>query len=126
MGIYDEMRDVTAEVMRDFDQSRGTGERNDGLWYIDMVPGTGPADDPGPSTEKPYKLDGAARGVSFKYKNDAGILTTDLQLSCAARDDMTPKATGFIDMDGVRHKIVRIDNVPPVGVTVAHRIFFRK
>jgi hypothetical protein len=29
-------------------------------------------------------------------------------------------------MDGVRHKIIQIVNLPPVGITAAHTLIFRK
>jgi hypothetical protein len=126
MSIYDDMRGVASDLIGEFDQSKGTGEESDGLWYVAVVPGTGPADDPGPSTPTRTKLDATARGVSFKYVDNSLILATDLQLTTPAREGFAPNMKGRIEMDGASYKIVAIHNVPPSGVTVTHRIFFRK
>jgi hypothetical protein len=130
--FYQEMRGVAQNVLRDFDQREGDGSaQTDGLWYIGMTPGAGPADEPGAPTPVPFKLEGAARGVAFKFIGSPGangttIVATDMQCTVAAKDGFEPTMTGFIDMDGVRHKIMSIVNLPPVGVTVAHTLIFRK
>lgn len=125
--FYAEMRGVAQNVLRDFDQRSGDGSSQaDGLWYIGMTPGNGPDDEPGDPTPVPFKLEGAARGVAFKFIGANGIVATDLQCTVAAKDGFAPAMTGFIDMDGVRHKIMQIVNLPPVGITVAHTLIFRK
>lgn len=126
MTFYGEMNDIAAELLSEFDQSRGTGAADDGLFYVQVTPGTGPVDAPGDPTETAFKLDAVARGVAFKYVDNSLIVQTDLQLTTPARPDVVPAVNGFIRMDGVQHKIVRVDNIPPCGETVAHRIFFRK
>lgn len=118
VGIYEELQGVVGEVMAEFKQGV--------IKYVKVTPGNGPADDPGPSTPTPYTLDAAARGVSQKYVTTGLAVATDLQLTMAVRSDVTPDVTGFIEMDGVSHKIVRVDNIPPAGVPVAHVIIFRK
>jgi hypothetical protein len=121
------MRAVTQDVLREFDQRKpGVDTQADGLWYIGMTPGAGPADEPGEPTPVPFRLEGAARGVAFQFIDGTTIVASDLQCTVAAKDGFAPAMTGFIDVDGSRHKIIRIVNLPPVGVTVAHTIIFRK
>jgi hypothetical protein len=128
MMFYQEMQAVATDVLRDFDQSEGSGDADDGLWFIKVIPGTGPDDDPGPATESAFKLLGAARGVSAKYVDNSLILASDMQMTAAydPRIDPNTDTNGFVRMDGVRYKVRRIDNIPPAGVTVSHKIFFGK
>jgi hypothetical protein len=130
MSFYLDMQNVASDVLRDFDQSLGSGNPDDGLWFIKTIPGNGSADDPGPSTDAdPFKLDGAAQGVSFKYVDNALILASDFQATVAVHPELIgdeDDVKGFVRMDGARYKVRRVDNIPPSGVTIAHRIFFGK
>lgn len=118
MSIYDEMQDIARDVLGEF--------RQEGLRYIRVTPGTGPKDDPGPAVVTPFDIDAAARGVAFKYVNGSTIVTTDLQLTMAVRDDVTPDMHGFVEAGGKRCKVIAVQPIPPTGVTVAHVVIFRK
>jgi hypothetical protein len=118
MSFYDEMQEIASEVIDEFKQGS--------IQYVRMTPGNGPPDDPGPAVPKTYELSAVARGVSYKYVDKSTIVATDLQLVMKVRPDVTPDMLGFIVMDGVKCKIVSVMNIPPAGVTVAHRIIFRK
>lgn len=126
MSFYGEMRDIAASLLKEFDQSNGTGEKTDGLWYVEVKPGSGPADDPGEPSEVWHKLDGVSRGVSREYVDDANILKSDLQGTFAVIPDVMIKAPGYIAADGRKYSIVRLDRIPETGEPVAYRIFFRK
>lgn len=122
MSIYDDMQSLASDVLGEFDQG--------GIFYLAMVaPVGGTPDDPGEPVATSFKLDGVARGVKMKYVDGTSILASDMQTTVAVRDDIAPDLTGFIALgsaDGPRHKVVRVDPIPPVGTTVANRIFFRR
>ncbi len=121
MSIYDEMRVIAQDVMSDEDFKQGT------IVYVAITPGSGPADDPGAARETPYELaGGVARGVQFKYVDNSTIVASDLQVTFADTDDFTPEMTGFVTIDGVPHKIMRIVRKPAAGIAVAWTLIVRK
>lgn len=118
MALYDDMREVARDVIGEFAQGSPV--------YVHVTPGNGPADEPGKPITKEYPLAGVARGARFKYVQRGLALATDLQITMAARDDVTPDMNGFIKVGEDRLKIVAIDTIPPIGVAVTHVIMFRK
>lgn len=125
--FYEEMQGIASGLLQEFDQSRGTGQQNDGLWYVRLTPGSGPAHNPGEPQQTPYKMNGAGKSVAFKYVDDTNIFRSDRQATFAVRSDgIKPELTGYILADGVKHKIIDIKQIPPTGVPVAHVVIFRK
>lgn len=126
MAFYDEMQDVAADVLKEFKQGV--------IKYIDIEPGSGPVDDPGEPVEKSYTLDGAARGVKYKYVQGGLAVASDLQVtsSVKATDEnnlqvsLNPKLNGFVEIDDVRYKIVQVLPKPAAGTTVAFTLIIRK
>ena len=115
--FYADMQNVAREILGEFAQGSPL--------YVSETPGTGPADDPGAPTVVEIPFDGAARGVSFKYVDNAHIVATDLQITMPA-GGVTPTMEGAIKIDGVRYKIVEIKTIPPIGTPVVHVVIFRK
>lgn len=118
MSFYDEMQKVASDVLSEFKQ--GT------IKYVEIVAGSGPADNPGPSTPASYDLDAVAKGVSFKYVRDGLALSTDLTVTAAVRSDVTPNMKGFIEIDGVRYKIVQDISTPAAGTRAVWKFIVRK
>lgn len=126
MSFYDDMQNVAADVLKDFKQGV--------VKYVDVTPGTGPVDDPGEPTEEEFTLDGTANGVKFKYVQNGFAVASDLQIvsSLKAKDangaDVTlkPNMRGFLVVDDVKYKIVKILPKPAAGTTVAFVFIFRK
>jgi len=130
MSIYDDMQSIASNLLREFDQG--------GIWFIRMVPGDGPADDPGEPVPETHKLDGAARGVKMKFVDGTNILASDLQASVAVHSAIRPdepdtyvaltgkNATPDQALAAPRFKVVQIDQVPATGTPVSFRIFFRR
>jgi hypothetical protein len=132
-NFYQDMQGIASDLLKEFDQTNPgipaspQAVGGNGIYYVGMVPGTGPADNPGPPQEAaPIKLDAVARGVSFKYVDGANVVTTDLQATMAVRSDMTPQMPGFMIVDGKRHKIVEVKQKPAAGIPVAYTVIFRK
>lgn len=124
-GFYSDMQNIASGLLSDFDQSRGSGQQNDGIWYVAVTPGNGPADHPGAPTETYHKLNGVARGVSQKYVDGTLILATDEQCTVAIVPGLSINVTGFIERDGKRCKIVKVMTIPPAGEPVATVIIYR-
>lgn len=116
--IYDEVQKIATDVLTEFDQ----GE----IYYVELVPGNGPADDPGPAVLTRHKVRGVARGVKFKYIQNGTAIASDMQTVFAVSDKFTPDMSGFIDIGASRYKVVQVMPIPPAGVTVAHRVIFGK
>ena len=118
MGFYDEMQAAASEVLKEFKQGV--------IEYVNVVPGSGPADNPGPATETFIVLDAVASGAKFKYVSTGLALASDLQVVMAVHPDITPKMNGFIRIDGVRYKIVQVVDIPAAGTAVVYTLIVRK
>lgn len=114
--FYEEMQGVAASLLAEFQQGS--------ISYVELTPGSGPADDPGQSTETVYALTATARGVLFKYVV-GDVVASDLQLTMPG-GGVEPKMKGFIRVDGKRYKIVQIMRNPAAGTPVAWVVIFRK
>lgn len=115
--FYREMQAVATDLLGEFKQGV--------IEYVSLTPGNGPADDPGPSQETVTPVDAVARGVKFKYVDGSNVLATDQQLTMPG-NGVEPQPTGFVRIDGVRHKIVQIVRKPAAGIAVAFTVIFRK
>ena len=119
MTIYDEMRDIASDLLQEFKQGV--------IHHVRIVPGSGPADDPGPSTTViTLLIGGVARGVSYKYVKDGLALSTDKTVTFPVVDGLTVEMRDFIDIDGERHKIVQDISVPAAGARVVYKFIIRK
>ena len=117
--IYQEMQKVTQDVMSEFNQGV--------IQYVSLTSGDGPADNPGLPVETVTTLKGAtARNVSSKYVDGTIIFMTDVQVNMAVQTDVTPQIDDFVNIDGVRHKIIKPMTVPEAGTPVAHILIVRR
>lgn len=118
MGFYDEMRAVASDVFAEFQQ--GT------IRYIGLMPATGGTpDDPGEPTETATVLNATAVPVSTRYIDGTIITGTETQVSMP-NDDVVPEMSGFVEIDGLRYKIVRIMARPAAGVPVSFTLIVKR
>lgn len=118
MSIYTELQSVTKEIMSEFSQGA--------VQLVKITGGAGPIDNPGASTETLHTLDASAVGVSSQLVRDGLAVETDLMVTSSVVDGVTPTETDFIDIDGIRHKIVKDMSTPAAGVKVAWKFIVRK
>jgi len=121
MTFYQEMQNLANDLLSDPDFKQGVIE------YVRIVPGSGPADNPGPLTPVKTELPGGVvKGVSFKYVKDGLALSTDLTVTVPVHPDITVDMRDFIDIDGTRLKIVQDISSPAAGTRVVWKFIVRK
>jgi len=121
MNFYEEMQNVATEILTDPEFKQGT------IHYVKLTPGAGPIDNPGPSTSVATLMPGGvAKGVSFKYVKDGLALSTDLTVILPVPAGLTSDMKDFIDIDGVRYKIVQDISTPAAGTRVVWKFIVRK
>lgn len=121
MSIYDEMQGVASELLGEFKQGI--------IQYIRIVPGSGPVDNPGPSTQVATTINATARGVDQKYVGTTAqdgklIVATDKTVVMPA-DTVKPDITGFVSIDGKRAKVMSVEPRPAAGVAAVYILVVR-
>lgn len=116
MTIYDDMLGTANSLLSDFKQGKIE------IGATSAIEGATPLDAPTITTSW-VEYDGVARGVSAQFVDNLTILGTDLMAILQA--DATAASGGLCRLDGVVRNIVRVDNIPAVGVAVAKRVFIR-
>lgn len=116
--FYDEMRAVASDVFAEFKQ--GTIE------YVTMQPAAGSTpDDPGDPVVTVIPLNATAKPVSQRYVDGTHITGSEVEIAMP-NDGVTPQMTGFIRIDSVTHKIVRIMARPAAGTPVSFNLIVKR
>lgn len=119
MSIYDDLQTVTSEIMTEFKQG-----------LIQLVqfkyPEDSTGDDPGEPEEVLIELNGTIKGVSYKYLKDSFITVSDKEVTSAVINDVQPSENDFIEIDGVRYKILQFQPLPSAGTACAWKFIVRK
>lgn len=123
MSIYTEMQKIADELLSDPEFNQGGPGK---IEYVRVVPGSGPVDNPGPSTFVSVAVSGVCRGVSGKYVRDGLAIASDRQVTIPVIASITPNMRDFFDIDGIRHKIVEDISTPAAGVRVVWKFIIRK
>lgn len=120
MNIYDEMRGVANEVFAEFKQ----GE----VKYVAVTTTAGVSPDEPASTGETVSdpLNTTARTVSTKYVDGTHIVQSDKQVNMPNNGVTEPKMSGFLLIDGVRHKIIEIMPRPAAGTPITWTIIARR
>lgn len=116
MGFYDDMQSVASDILTQFQQ----GVVN----YVQIVPGNGPVDNPGPSTKNRFVIPSTATGVQFKYIGGL-VVASDLQVVAPVDPRYVPDMKGFVEVDGKAYKIVAVKPIPPAGTPVVNVLITR-
>lgn len=116
--FYTDMQSVASEIMAEFKQ--GT------VNLVQLTTGAGAADNPGAPTETTTSLNATVRGVSFKYVMEGLAVKSDLEVTAAVVAGKTPNKNDFIEIGGVRHKIIQDVSVPSTGIKAIWKFIVRK
>lgn len=117
MTLYDDMQGVFAELAPEFSQGV--------IRYIDVTPGAGKLWKPGAASEVATVVKGFARGVSTKFIMRGLAVAGDNQVTFPG-GSVVPDMDGYMEIDGVREKIVNIIKKPNAGTVVAWTVITRK
>lgn len=123
MSIYDDMRQVTSEVIGEFKQGS--------IAYVELQPQAGATpDNPGAPVPVSYPVNGVTRPVEFKYVDGTDIVQSDEEFTIAALDaeraGFTPAMEGYATIDGERAKIVGIKRIPAAGDPITFVVIVRR
>lgn len=122
MAFYEDMQKLASSVMKEFKQ--GSVKL---IQYSETKGGT--LDEPSELAEKVYNLDATVSGVSFKYLINSYAVASDLTVTAGVIQGVTPTINDFIEIEGVRHKIIRDISAAPNAVNgkpVVWRFICRK
>lgn len=116
--FYSDMRAIASDVLGEFKQGV--------IVYVALErPEGSTPDDPGTAVPVPTTINATARPVSTKYIDGTHIIGTETEVTMP-NDGTTPTMDGFVDIDGVRHKIVRIMQRPAAGVPVVFTLIVKR
>lgn len=118
MTFYSEMQGIASKLLKEFNQG------NINLIKFESVDGN--VDEPIEQIEKVYPLKGVAKGVSYKYLKEGFNAITDFEVTVAVDNNITPNINDFLEIDGVKYKIIQDISVPAAGLRVAWKFIVRK
>jgi len=119
MGFYDEMQGIATDLLTEFNQ--GT------VQYEELIPGSGPPDNPGEPTLTPRTIAGAtSKAASFKYVDGTHIKQTDVEVTFNVIPNLVVDDLDYLLLDGKRAKIIEVMPIPQTGVTVVYKVFVRR
>ena len=122
MSIYDDLRVIASNVIRDFAQGS--------IAYVELQPQAGATPDaPGVPVPQSYPINGVTRPVEFKYVDGTDIVQTDEQFTIAALDaetaGFTPSMEGYATIDGAKAEIVGLKRIPAAGDPITYVVIVR-
>ena len=122
MNFYQEMQKVAGSVLKQFKQGD--------IKLYHYIEGTGGTlDEPAELVEKIYNLDATVSGVSYKYLINSYAVASDLTITAAVINGVEISINDFIEVQGVKHKIIRDISPAPSSVNgkpVVWRFICRK
>lgn len=118
VSFYEEMQKVATGVLKEFAQGV--------VSYVTFTNSGGTPDDPGEPVPVVHSINAAVRGVAYKYIDGTNIVASDGQLTMPVTPGLTPTDKGFIDVDGKRHRIMSVQQIPAAGTPVAYIIIFKR
>lgn len=119
MSIYDDLRPVAAEILSEFKNPAV-------IKFVKRTSGTGAGDAPGAYSEVEHTLDAVSSGVPFKYRRDDFTTGSELMITAAPVDGVTPDLKDFIEVDDVRYKILQDISKPATGEPIVWKFIVRK
>lgn len=123
--FYSELQDVASEVLGEFKQGTILLIRSSEAAADVNTPWT-----PGTTTNASYVLDAVAEGVKQRFIDGTLVNASERKITCSpvAKLDgvsvtITPTTKDVISIDGQRHEIKRVDQIPAAGIPVIFEIF---
>lgn len=117
MAFYDDMQAIARDVLTQF--------RQGAVNYVQIVPGNGPVDNPGPATKIRFTIPATATGVQYRYVQLGLAVASDLQVIAPVDPRFVPDMKGMVEVDGKSYKIVAVKPIPPAGTPVVNVLIIR-
>jgi hypothetical protein len=117
VDFYSDMQGIASGLLTEFKQGVTR--------FIALTPGIGSPDNPGTPIETIHDFDGTVRGVRFRYIDGSQIFATDIQTTAPGTLPIAD-ATGFLEVDGKRFKVIKVIAKPAAGLPVTFDIIARK
>lgn len=122
MSFYQEMQNIASSLLKEFKQGS--------VKLVQLVESANEnsLDEP-ELVEKVYDLNATISGVNYKYLIDSYAVASDLTVTAGVIPNVNVTINDFIDIDGVRHKIIRDISPAPTSVNgkpVVWRFICRK
>lgn len=119
MSFYDEMQSVGSSILKQFNQG--------GLKLIQFEYNqTDNPDAPEETAEKVYDLEGVAKGITFQYQQMGYSVSTDLEVIASVVEGVMPSENDFVEVNGIRYKLIKDLSVPGAGTKVVWKFIVRK
>lgn len=124
MAFYDQMQGLSTQLLTDFNQGV--------IELVQLTPGNGPPQNPGPPTSVTTLLKGTAsaafsvRGASKTYQDGTTVLAGDVKVISKVIAGIDPKPGDKIKLDGALYNIIQFNKIPETGTTVAWTFFVRR
>lgn len=119
MSIYNDLQNVATGLLKEFKQ--GSIELVQFVHSENSTP-----DNPGKSEKVVTVLNAVANGQRFKFMNTSFITASDIEVTTAVVEGVTPSVNDFINIDGIRYKILDFTPLPVAGVPCAWKFIVRK
>lgn len=118
MSEYDNLMAVATEVFGAWKQ--GT------INIVQLTPGAGAADNPGAPTETTTALNAVTvEGALYRYQKEGLAIAGDTVVKSSIVSGITPTKNDFIQINGVRYKIIAFTPIP-IGEPVAWEFLVRR
>ncbi len=117
MSFYSKLQKTSSKIIKNFKQ--GT------IKLVQFTQGTGPIDNPGSPIETLTILDAVASRPNDEFIKNGFSVSTDMIVTAAVIAGVTPTMNDYIEIDGVRHKIVADISAPASGTKVVWKFIVR-
>jgi hypothetical protein len=119
MSIYNDLQKVATGLLKEFKQ--GSIELVQFVHSENSTP-----DNPGKLEEVVTPLDAVANGERFKFMNTSFINSSDIEVITAVVEGIIPSVNDFINIDGVKYKVIQFNPLPAAGTACAWKFIVRK
>lgn len=122
MNFYQDMQNIASSLLKEFKQGSVK------LIQLTESVNENSLDEP-ELVEKTYNLNATVSGVNYKYLINSYAVASDLTVTAGVIPNVNVTINDFIDIDGVRHKIIRDISPAPTsasGKPVVWRFICRK
>lgn len=110
MAFYQDMQKLAGSILKQFKQGSVK------LYHYEQEDVESSLDEPSELVETVYDLDATISGVGYKYLINSYAVASDLTVCAAVIPGVRISINDFIEIEGVKHKIIRDISAAPTAV----------